>query len=272
MKIITSDKNLFYKFDYTVSSIADFHELTKVLRRKIDGTQYSFKIDKPQENLLEIKKFIEGEWDFDITLLIDRTSSELLIKVYHVKIENETYITYLQKCLNKESIVVDNKTISILCKLVEEPKTNKEVDNLIEQLKEIKGEINRKSLSTVFNLDFSISPMEVINAYIYNFQYKENKASFAFKNFSNEMLYYLLRKEVKKLEKAYNAYFEGDVQNRIVSNKNHAHILNVIQAFYYVEQRKLKDARLIFTIINKGGLANDLLYKQEGLSLCDSFV
>lgn len=248
---------------YNFNNFKDFYNVAPTLTRTIRG-KYNIKVKT--DSLSDLKEFINNEHQYshlDVYIEVSDTLLDLILlsKPGAKKLSAQDNYEVWKELISKFKLLFDTKCADMLYWSTEH--TYDKMYSTLSTLSKAYGykAITKPMIEKYFILDETVYPRNVCISYIKMDRFRKNKLAKCLSAFGNDITFYAMRKNVRKLMDAKLTYLKTGKGNDLIKGLSFNNIIKLNYAFESCPQG-IRDVYIILNLYERGDYIND--YLQQG--------
>lgn len=258
----SKDKAKIRKCDYTLKSMGEFYNLSKVLTHKLTGP-YVLCIKETNSN--EIEMFIKSSDNYKHLIIYIEVSPETLeyLQARHPGVQlldsENLYDTWTSLIQRYNLILAKGCSKTLFYSIKHEYEI---MSNTILELKQVYGnrEIDMDMIKKVISIDDLVYPRSVLISYIRMDRSRHKKLNLCMNNFNKGIIYNSMRKNCIDLLKQKNTYYKTGKGSDLIKTLPYDNLLKLYYAFI-TNPYGVIEPEILLSLYERGEYLNDYLQK-----------
>lgn len=247
--------------DYMFKKFADFYDAVRLLTMPFGG-RYNINVKSDSYN--DIIRFIDIESSYAHLNVYIEVSESLLdyISLYRPNVQllgsKSNYEIY-EELISKHNVLFDKDCPKVLYFAIGHSYEDMEEALILIKQTYPNQLITKSEISKLFVIDDAVYPRNVMIAYLCMHRGRQYKLKKCVEYFGNDLVFYSMRKQCRKLLEDKLKYFrsgKGSGLVKIVSTNNLIKLLNVLD---YGNSKTFKDVYTLLYLYEKGETLDDTL-------------
>lgn len=256
----SKDKSKISKCDYTLKSMDDFYDISKVLTHKLTGP---YVICVKSSKYQDVESFIKVSDNYKHLIVYIEVPQETLDYLQarqpnaSLLSSENIYETWTELIQRYNLILAKGCSKSLFFSIKHDYDTMSEV---VLELKQAYGnaEVNMDMIKKVISIDDLVYPRSVLIAFLRMDRSRRKKLRMCLNNFTSSLVYNSMKKNCTSLLEQKNAYYKTGKGSDLIKTIPYENLVKMHYAFV-TNPYGLNDAELLLNLYERGEYLNDYL-------------
>jgi hypothetical protein len=258
----SKDKSKIRKCDYTLKSMEEFYNLSKVLTHKLTGP---YVLCIKETDYKEIEMFIKSSDNYKHLIIYIEVTPEALEYLQarnpdaQLLDSENLYETWTGLIQRYNLILAKGCSKALFYSIKHEYEI---MSDIVLELKQTYGnkEIDMNMVKKVISIDDLVYPRSVLISYIRMDRSRHKKLKLCMNNFNKGIIYNSMRKNCIELVKQKNAYYKTGKGSDLIKTLPYENLLKLYYAFI-TNPRNIIEPEILLSLYERGEYLNDYLQK-----------
>lgn len=259
----SKDKSKIAKCDYTLKSMNEFYDLSKVLTHKLTGP---YVVCIKANKYTDVEEFIKSSDNYKHLIIYIEVAPETLEYLQARQpnaslLSSENIYETWTELIQRYNLILDKGcSKNLFFSIKHDYDTMSEV---VLELKQAYGNavVDMDMIKKVISIDDLVYPRSVLIAFLRMDRNRNKKLRLCLSNFNSSLIYNSMKKNCLKLLEQKNAYYKTGKGSDLIKTIPYENLLKMHYAFV-TNPRNFNDAELLLRMYERGEYLNDYLQKE----------